>query len=285
MIYFSSFASDQGLVRKNNEDFCYALDSRADNDANPLNFGIYIVADGMGGHQAGEVASRTAGEMIIARLMENLIPSGDSRYYSDLLVNAITEANNTLYTMAQGNREFTGMGTTITTALRINDQLYLGHAGDSRAYLFREDEIIRLTEDHSLVANLIKAGMITEKEAKTHPDRNKIYRSLGTAAEITIDTYRTIMDKDSLILRSGDILLFCTDGLHGLLEDSEIQNIVLSSADPYEACQQLITHANGMGGNDNISVVIVKSPVNNGERDRNDSTSTVRMQTGTEIRP
>jgi protein phosphatase len=259
MMFSSAYLSDKGLLRQNNEDVCYALDVYSNHGSSSIDYGLYLVADGMGGHQAGEVASRTAVDLIIKIINEIMLNSSTINNYSQLLVNAITQANNAVYSLAQNNTELAGMGTTVTVGLRIYDHLYIGHAGDSRAYLFRNKESIRLTNDHSLVANLIKAGMITEEEARTHPDRNKIYRSLGTSSDISIDTYKNIANNDSLSLISGDILLFCTDGLHGLIDDKAIQTVVAGNTDLHQGCKQLIAEANLLGGVDNISVVLVKS--------------------------
>ncbi len=258
MKYDSGCASDRGLVRENNEDSCYCQEiPPAPGDA-LSKYGIYIVADGMGGHRAGEIASRTAVETIIASLAANpgSIPQED---YGARLVDAIVAANNAIYTAAQNDKALVGMGTTVTAALLINDRAFLGHAGDSRAYLFRDRKIIRLTSDHSLVANLVKAGMISEQEARTHPDRNKIYRSLGTDRNVAVDTYRTVTETDSLGLRSGDILLLCTDGLHSMLEDNEIQTVVRGAGTARDICSRLIADANRRGGFDNTSVIVVKA--------------------------
>ena len=259
MLYIAAYLSDRGRVRDNNEDTCYAFDDQTNHDTNIMDYGIYIVADGMGGHQAGEIASRMAVEMIVSTLKESLIDSRSGIDYKKLMVEVLEKANSAIYSMAQNDTALAGMGTTITAGLRINNQLYLGHAGDSRAYLVRENHIYRLTSDHSLVANLMKAGMITEQEARVHPDRNKIFRSLGTSESIAIDTYWNIANNDSLLLKVDDILLLCTDGLHGAVEDDEIRSIVLIAEDPHQACKQLIATANKYGGADNISVVVVKS--------------------------
>ena len=259
MIFYTCCMSDKGLVRLNNEDTCYCQEADNNRKSDSHDYALYMVADGMGGHQAGEVASGTAIEHIVSAVNKTLISGTLQEDYTQILVNAIIDTNTVLYALSQTKPDLAGMGTTLTAGLRIAERLYLGHVGDSRAYLFRNNETIRLTNDHSLVANLIKAGMISEQEARTHPDRNKIFRSLGTSPDITVDTYRNIAGNDSLPLMPDDILLFCTDGLHGLMDDEEIQTIVAGSTDLHHTCKQLIAEANTRGGTDNISVVMVKS--------------------------
>jgi protein phosphatase len=150
-----------------------------------------------------------------------------------------------------------GMATTVTAGLRIDFDLYLGHVGDCRAYLVRNGEIRQLTEDHSVVADLVKQGVITADEARSHPDRAKIFRSLGVTSDIRVDTCGREDGAEKLSLLPGDRLVFCSDGLTGHLPDAEILRWIEGNPDADQACRALIGAANAMGGGDNITVIVV----------------------------
>ena len=169
----------------------------------------------MGGHQAGEVASAVAVKMISSSLLQNLKYISLSRFPSRLIKQAINEANREIFTLASRNPDLYSMGTTVTLGFRLDNELYLGQVGDSRAYLIRTGRIQQLTQDHSLVAHLVREGAITAEEARFHPDRRKILRSLGVAGDVTVDTF-------SQTLLNGDTLVFCSDGLTGNVSDGEI---------------------------------------------------------------
>jgi protein phosphatase len=211
----------------------------------------------MGGHQAGEVASKMAAQIISATILENLRETKGIPSPYLFIKQAINKANVEIHARACSNPHLSSMGTTVTLGLRLDDRLYLGHVGDSRAYLVRGGRIKQLTEDHSVVAHLLKAGMITPEETETHPDRGKILRCLGTSARVAIDTYNQRGKEDKLILQSDDNLVFCTDGLTGHVTDDEILDCV-QKGNAYSACRDLIRLANQRGGEDNISLIVVK---------------------------
>jgi protein phosphatase len=146
------------------------------------------------------------------------------------------------------------MGTTVTLGLRIGQNLYIGHVGDSRAYLIRNRNIMQLTEDHSVVASLVKERVITSDEAKTHPDRGKIFRCLGNAPSVSVDKLK----EGKLQLQAGDVLILCTDGLVSNVSDDELLSVVTKEAAAHESCSQLISLANERGGDDNITAIVIK---------------------------
>jgi len=250
--------TDVGRVRKNNEDCVFTLDGREPNAFGTESYGIYVIADGMGGHRAGEVASEMATQIVSTTLIDSLRREGKSRSPSNLVKHAIEKANKQIFDMAASRPELYSMGTTITLGFRLDDALYLGHVGDSRAYLIRKGMIRQLTEDHSLVAQLLKEGKITPEEAKKHPDRGVILRCLGTSDSVTVDTLIQNDKERRLTLYNGDILLFCSDGLTSDVPDNEILDCIEERNNAREACRKLIDLANYKGGGDNISIIIVK---------------------------
>jgi len=251
--------TDTGMVRKNNEDSCFILESTQSTDLGADSYGVYLIADGMGGEQAGEVASTRAVAGISSFILDSLTALTKPDSFADLVKQPIEKANTELYHMARSSPQLSTMGTTVTLGLRVNNELYLGHVGDSRAYLIRGGMTRQLTQDHSVVAGLLKAGMITQEEARQHPDRGKIFRCLGSSLNVVIDTYKEIGNEEKLILQNGDSLVFCTDGLTAHVSDEEILAEVERPGDAYDACRQLISLANQRGGSDNISVIVAKS--------------------------
>jgi protein phosphatase len=246
------------MVRENNEDSSLALETSLPTTPETVSLGIYIVADGMGGHQAGEVASKMAVRIISTTLLDKFREAKGVSSPSLFIKQAIEKANAEIHARAHSNPQLSSMGTTVTLGLRLDNTLYLGHVGDSRAYLIRGGRIKQLTEDHSVVAQLLKAGMITPEEAKTHPDQGKIFRCLGTSEQVAIDTYSQSGKKDNLILQNGDSLVFCTDGLTGHVSDDEILDCVQKGNDAHSTCRDLILLANLRGGEDNISLIVVR---------------------------
>lgn len=223
-----------GLVRDNNEDSCLI----------DLERGLFAVADGMGGHQGGEVASRLALEVV----QQTAPPSPASSSTADLAA-AVRQANQAVYTTAQSNNVLRGMGTTITVSLADEAELKLANVGDSRAYLIHQGELILLTTDHSYVGELVRNGGLTEDEAMDHPQRNLLTRALGTRSEVQIDVFTYSWEP-------GDYLLLCTDGLYSMVTAAEIIQFV--TAMPVAvAVEQLINTAIQRGGYDNLSVVLV----------------------------
>jgi protein phosphatase len=208
--------------------------------------GLYAVADGMGGHRAGEVASATAIETLQAA------------YLGGRPVDrAIEEANSAVFARAAGNAELRGMGTTLTAIAVDGGTAVLGHVGDSRAYLLRDGAVTRVTDDHSLVEQLVREGRLTPEEAQNHPQRAIITRALGVDAEVQVDTYR-------VDLRPGDRLLICSDGLTNMLSDDTIGVTLRRHADPQQAADTLVDMANQAGGDDNITVVILDALADGG---------------------
>src|SRR5829696_5426087 len=224
--------SDTGRQRRANEDSYFV---RA-----PL----FVVADGMGGAQAGEVASRLAAETFARGLPDD----GTSE---ERLETRVRDANTRIHELSQQDRSLNGMGTTITAAYLDDDELALAHVGDSRAYLLRDGELSRLTRDHTLVDELVRRGELTEAEAAEHPQRSIITRALGPEPEVEIDlhTHR---------VRAGDVLLLCSDGLTGMLSEDEVAEILASRPSLAEAGHQLVAAANEAGGRDNITVVLFR---------------------------
>ncbi len=236
--------SDVGCVRELNEDSCTYV--QPDDPAQLESKGLLIVvADGMGGHSAGEVASRLAVDVIARAYYQE---TGDPR---SALENAFHEANLAIYEAAEADSSKNGMGTTCTALVLQNGTAIAAHVGDSRLYLVREGSIYLMTEDHSAVMEMVKAGLITLEQARHHPEKNVILRAMGSHAEVEVTTWQ-----EPLPVRAGDRFLLCSDGLYDLVEDEEIKRIVLLSAPPI-ACQSLIALAKERGGHDNITVGIV----------------------------
>lgn len=222
--------TDIGRVREHNEDSLLAQPP------------LFAVADGLGGHLAGEVASSIAIDVLVA--------SAPRHADSKALARAVHAANRAVVGAAEEGTGRSGMGTTLTAAIVEGTHVAIAHVGDSRAYLLRAGTLERLTEDHSMVADMIRRGTLTEEESRVHPNRSVITRALGTDPNMCADTY----DIDAAI---GDRLLLATDGLTGMLTDGEIADIATSSTDPQAAAKALVDAANEAGGQDNISVVVV----------------------------
>lgn len=238
--------SDVGCERTENEDnYCYAEPER---DDELLKKGrLVVVADGMGGHEGGQVASRLAVDAV-----RDVFLNGTFADPTDGLVAAYQAAHNAIQEYAQGHPELNGMGTTCTTAVLREGQLSYGHVGDSRLYLLRNGAINRLTRDQSYVQEMVEKGVISAEEAKTHPSRNILTSALGSDTPVQAD-----FAESPISLQHGDILLLCTDGLHGLVSDEEM--LALSSRNPPgEACKELVAMAKARGGFDNITVQILR---------------------------
>ncbi|MBC7473877.1 MAG: Stp1/IreP family PP2C-type Ser/Thr phosphatase [Candidatus Sericytochromatia bacterium] len=221
--------SDVGKVRQNNEDNYYCGTTN-----------LFIVADGLGGHSAGEVAS----EMTVS-----YVANGKPQNVDDL-VQRIAEANNNVFLEAKklGN----DMATTISAMLVTGGKSYVAHVGDSRIYLIRADKIYAITDDHTPVMESLRAGLITEEQARTHPLKHMLSRTIGTHQEVEIDTI-------SVDLEVKDIFVLCTDGLSNLLEEDDIYDVVKSSNNSTEEmCKKLVDMANHRGGVDNVTVVVTE---------------------------
>jgi PPM family protein phosphatase len=223
--------SDPGRVRRRNED-SFVCDP-------PL----FAVADGMGGAQAGEIASRLAASAF------HEYHEADSLDPEARLRSIIQEANRRIYARASTDPHASGMGTTITAALVSGARISVGHVGDSRAYLFRDEVLEQLTEDHSLVADLVRSGRLTPEEAEVHPQRSVITRALGTDAAVTVDSF-------SVEAKAGDVYLLCSDGLTTMLGSDPVRKALAETSSLEEAARRLIGEANAAGGEDNVTVVL-----------------------------
>jgi PPM family protein phosphatase len=246
--------TDVGRKRKHNED-AYALDETE---------GLFIVADGMGGHAAGEVAAKitveTIGEFIAATRQKEEATwpfkyNHELHFNSNRLAIAIEKANERVMSAVAAQPWLKGMGTTVVAGLLNEKILSLAHVGDSRAYLYRAGELTRLTDDHSWVHEQVSAGILTEEEAKTHPLKNVVTRALGGGPSVAPDLREMEFSR-------GDAFLFCSDGLTTMLSDEEIRDSIAVDEDrTAEAlCQGLVDLANEKGGVDNITVVYVRIP-------------------------
>lgn len=237
--------TDLGLVRENNED---KFDFMEPEDPVLLasRGSVYAVADGMGGHAAGQIAAELALKTFFKTYYGSLAANP-----KDALTSAVAAANAVVHTTAGAVPGRSGMGCTLTAVAVLEDQLLVVHVGDSRAYLVRSGELKQLTEDHSWVAEQVKRGAMTQEEARLSPFRNVITRSIGASNSIQPDIF-------SVPLQSGDLVLLCTDGLSGVVSDSEILKILSEEAAPSFAAAKLIDAANSAGGPDNITVLILR---------------------------
>ncbi|GCE31044.1 hypothetical protein KDA_65280 [Dictyobacter alpinus] len=215
-----------------------------------LPFGLFVVADGMGGHDDGLLASQIAMQSMSHTVLQNIIMGREfsDEFFMDMLVGGVEWANMAIY--QRGQADGVDMGTTLTAALVINQRAYIVNVGDSRTYLFRDSAgLIQITRDHSLVASLVAFGEITPDEIYTHPERSKIYRSLGQGEELHIDSF-------TIDLQAHDRLLLCSDGLWEMVRDPAMERIVRACDDPHVLCDRLVQTALRSGGADNISIVV-----------------------------
>jgi protein phosphatase len=240
-----------GRQRQHNEDSFLVSDEAR----------LYLVADGMGGHAAGEIASKIAVDSISEFIVHTKEDDGtwphayDEHYgrATNRLMAALRLANTRVLEAMRKDARLRGMGTTIVAALADDGKMSVAHVGDSRAYLVRNGEMMRLTNDHSWVFEQVQAGMLTEAEAEKHPLRNVITRALGGALSVTPDA-------SEVEAQSGDVYLLCSDGLTGMVPEDEILRVVSeNSSDLERACQKLIDMANERGGLDNVTAILVKT--------------------------
>ena len=247
MIY--SCASHIGKVRKNNEDYCKG--EVIDTEFGSI--GIFALADGMGGHNKGEVASKMAVENIVEFFKNNLLQSNNIKidYIDDIIKQAYHNVNYKIYQKSISDKEFEGMGTTLVIAIVYKNNIYVANVGDSRCYLLNKDGFNKITIDHSVVEELVKAEVITEEEAKTHPRRNQITRAIGTEEMVIVDIFKQNIEPE-------DTILLTSDGLTGFVDDEDIKNILLQNKDINYLTEDLINKANDISGKDNISVVLIR---------------------------
>ena len=227
--------TDVGRVREGNEDSYMVHEP------------LFAVADGMGGHQGGEVASNLALE-VLQPIAQEPPPDGDS---APRLAQVVREANQVVLERASGDPSLSGMGTTLTAVLAgTGRRIHLAHVGDSRAYLLRDGEMTQLTRDQTVVQRLVDEGRITPEEAEIHPQRSILTNALGVDREIEVE-------EASYELKAGDRLLLCSDGLSGMVPEDDIRRILLDVEDPQAACDALVDEANEAGGQDNITAVVL----------------------------
>ncbi len=237
-----TFLTDRGKVRTHNED----AGGIFYNESNQL---LAIIADGMGGHQAGDVASQMAINAMKERWEETKRFSSPEEVET-WLKKHISEVNALIYRHAQSNKECEGMGTTIVSAVCLDEHLIIAHIGDSRCYVFRQQTIEQVTEDHSLVNALVQSGQLSKDDAATHPRRNVVLRALGSEEKVN-------MDVQTVPLEKGIKVLLCSDGLTDKIRDEELSEIVSEDKPIEEIGRKLIDLANERGGEDNISLILL----------------------------
>ncbi len=230
--------TDVGMKRHNNED-SYII-----NEINREN--IFIVADGMGGHNAGEIASLEA-----CRMIESYIINAGGDDIESIMREGVQKANRELFIRAAEQSELNGMGTTIDVCVIKDGMLHVAHVGDSRVYLIDEDTIEKVTKDHSVVGMMIDSGTLTEEEAKVHPQRHFITRAVGTTMTVDVDIERRE-------IHSSQKILMCTDGLTNMVSKDEIHRIVKDNESVSDAVRELVSRAKENGGDDNITVILLK---------------------------
>lgn len=247
-------AQSTGIERSHNEDSLLVfLGNTASHNTIP-SFGLFVVADGMGGHRAGEIASSVSVRTVANRfLQETFLRLLDEESIDkmppllDIMRDALQDANRHVVDVVPGG------GTTLTTVAMLGSQLTIGHVGDSRAYVIRDGSFELLTRDHSLVERLRELGQLSKEEAENHPQRNVLYRAIGQGESLEVDVETYHMPENAS-------LLICSDGLWGVVEERDILNIISSSKHPQEACERLVSAANEAGGPDNITAILVHFP-------------------------
>jgi serine/threonine protein phosphatase PrpC len=272
----SGHFTDVGLTRELNEDSVLALNLTQYYESVQTQIGLYIVSDGMGGEAAGEVASRVTVRAVAEWLTDKLISAslkstreeriaapthtgglqlavanGHEMATTEMLRQAVMAANREVMAYSAANPHARGLGATVTVAMVVGEVLTIAHVGDSRCYVLSRDRLEQVTEDHSLVQKMVNTGNLSQAEARSHPYRNVIYRSIGAEEQIEIDIVRRK-------LAGGDALLLCSDGLSGMLGDDQIRDILLVNPDPNAAAKELVVAANAAGGEDNTSVIVVR---------------------------
>ena len=230
-----------GQRREMNQDYMYTSETAVGNLPN-----LFLVADGMGGHAAGEYASR----FTVEKLVEKIKESSQTEPVA-LMKEAVEQVNAMLLAEANADRTKAGMGTTIVAATVIGERLYAANVGDSRLYVINEESITQITRDHSLVEEMVRLGEMNKEDAKDHPDKNIITRAIGVMSEVAPDFFE-------ISLKDQDMILMCSDGLTNMIDDIDIKKIVLGQRDIVEKAEKLVETANQNGGRDNITVVLVE---------------------------
>jgi protein phosphatase len=238
-------ATHVGMVRADNQD-TFGIFPADEKSVAPSKGRLFVVADGMGGHKGGKVASELA-----VKTIGDVYFSDASESVQDSLVKAIQVANAAVFSQSRRDRALSGMGTTCVAMVVKGSSVHVAHIGDSRVYRVIKERIAQITEDHAAVAEMQRKGILTADEAKHHPERSVLYRALGTKLDAEIDV------QSELIVRGKEWFVLCSDGLSNMVEDREIHDIVVALS-PQKACDQLVALANERGGYDNITVVVVQ---------------------------
>ena len=257
--------TDVGQVRTVDEDSILVADLSFGVNSESSKFLLLAVADGMGGHAKGEEASKIALNAIARAVIPDLL---NNTPFTKILEKGIQNANQDILDYTAKNPEASGMGTTSVCAVVKDNQIHLANVGDSRAYRVSDDEICRVTKDHSYVQALIDEGDITEEQAREHPRKNEITRAVGIMPSIEVDTMKLTLDSD-------ESLLLCCDGVIAHLSDDDIHKIIRDSPDPQTACQEIVDMANERGGSDNISLIILSSEGSDTKENESDDSPTV----------
>jgi len=244
LVVRAALRTDVGLVRSENQDFGTFTTPEEESDSHPGGR-LLIVADGMGGHRGGATASRLAGETVKAQYL-----GSETTDVQAALREALLRANARIFHEAQGNPELRGMGTTASALAVRHGEAWFGHVGDSRIYLIRGDEIKQLTDDHSLVASMVREGLLTTKEAEVHPRRNVLQRSMGVAEHVEIDV------RGPFRMVEGDTFILCSDGLHGLVKEEEMKEVAQLPIE--QAADEYLKRALERGAPDNVTVIVAR---------------------------
>ncbi|MBI4860733.1 MAG: Stp1/IreP family PP2C-type Ser/Thr phosphatase [Candidatus Riflebacteria bacterium] len=251
--------TDVGREREHNEDNLLSTFFSFGHGSRRIGFGLHVVADGMGGAAAGEVASSITVETIIRNVFENLLRThmDSNQGYLNLgkvVRAALEEANQMVWKLARENTQYLGMGATCTTILTCQGRAFIGQVGDSRAYMLRGGELRQITRDHSFVGEMVRDGRLTEEQARVHPRKNIITRAIGSRYAVQVDVFFEE-------LRPGDMLLACSDGLSGMVTDPEMRTLLSQGIgkrrELSRLCEDLVQKANSAGGTDNITVTLV----------------------------
>ena len=233
--------TDVGQKRTVNQDFVFTSETPVGNLPN-----LFVVADGMGGHKAGDFASSYAVEVLLSTIRED-----ENSNPVKIIRAAIENANTQLLREASDNETMSGMGTTMVLVTIVGHYAYVANVGDSRLYLIDENKISQITKDHSLVEEMVRMGEISRDDARNHPDKNIITRALGAGRDVDVDFF-------DIRLTPGDILLLCSDGLSNMVPDEDIRQVIRTSETLEETGRRLVSMANDNGGRDNIAVVLVE---------------------------
>jgi len=251
----AGWSTDVGRQRQHNEDALLVVEANQDGDSPLPPFGLFILADGMGGHRSGEVASALATRMVARHILQQVYLAAlyqrdhdaEQLPLKEVLVEAVNLANAAVATAVPGG------GTTLICALMLGAQAYIANVGDSRAYLVSPEGLEQITRDHSLVDRLVELGQLTEAQAVNHPQKNVLYRAVGQGGVLEVDTFIHAIPP-------GHSLLLCSDGLWGMVDREEMTRIITTARSPQAACDALVAAANQAGGKDNISAILVEVP-------------------------